>query len=209
MQVSRATEWCHDLASHDAKAGYDAGVAAMRNILKVDIDRIAEVGSDIYSSTDMSTGIDTVGLGNWRTLLDRFWALDPRGGYINQDMLADALHDELSVSPALEQAMAAIALRVGQSYSQHVSTTAYKIRVMLAHRRIKFDCTARQHGDSGGDGSRRKDKRSHVRRDRTKIPKINPFIYFRDASPPPASAGTATSCAETEVDSEDGSQEKG
>ena len=86
------------------------------------------LGSDIYPSMDMKKDIDTQLLEARAPILEKLLALDTRGGYFGQGDVLDGVR--LAIKAAgLDGSW--------QTKGNDYEVTAYKLRVMLAHVRMK------------------------------------------------------------------------
>ena len=127
--MSRPCCWKHS-------DGDDAGTEAIAQVLMPFRARIASAGPvEIYSSEDFKKGIDNAGLVRWADMLGGLTRLDPRGGYYEQGQVSSALHRVLDKTVEGNELVA----RTMQCPSLLNGHIALKIRVMLAHARIKYD----------------------------------------------------------------------
>lgn len=176
----RCCNWVHP-------EGNDKGIVVLAGILATFMVALCQAGPDqVYTSTSMSSGVDTPKLQDWAELIKALLALDSRGGYFGQLLVVAALNHLLGMP---EHAAAKNHLNTVDNLSKYgdfdsvVEVLGYKIRVMLAHARMKFDA---QHeltgplavalenmGESSSESKRRR-KRADRIGDRP-----HPFIHFR------------------------------
>ena len=94
----------------------------------------------IYASTDMTRGLDVAALEKNSKLLEALMRLDPRGGYHKQIRMAAAVKKLLSKDPETMAAFNHVMQAAGTLDIESIyAMLAYKLRVMLAHVRDKFD----------------------------------------------------------------------
>lgn len=90
---------------------------------------------DVYPSDCMSTGIDSKVLEDKLPILTALMLLDPRGVYFSNPVVADALAKFLATDGRFAQH----ALDENLEVEIAIRLTAYKLRVMLSHVRLKYD----------------------------------------------------------------------
>ena len=128
--MARPTPW--ELGTHDST------VTAIAACLRP----LGGLNLEMYSSTDMKTGIDNDNLQDHKRMLLALFGSDARGGYF----APKALHEAVGV--ALSEKRDEFALECTNAnlpYNEGVSTVAYFIKVMISHIRLKFDSSQDGH----------------------------------------------------------------
>ena len=114
---------------------------AMAAILSCDIDRIISDNVSIYDSVDVKIGINKNKLADWADILEAFNTLDPRGGFMKQEEMEMALNSVIENNDKVA-AFQAMCSHLGKDATQVRNIIVYKIRVMLAHRRLSKSSAA-------------------------------------------------------------------
>ena len=121
-----------------ADGGPAETVVARAGAMGASIAWIVEDTTNIYKSIDMKSGFDNESLLRAHQLLSALLQLDPRGGIFCQRQMCDALQLAVSAHGKTAQWVQAC-LQVSAEPSDVYATTAFKMRVMLSHCRIKHD----------------------------------------------------------------------
>ena len=100
-----------------------------------------EYNIDIYSSEDFKAGLSMESLVHRAPLLEALISIDPRGGIFAQGTLSQALATTVTAE-GLDQVLIAKSLKHHRPTDEVRALTAYKLRVMLAHCRMKYDSSA-------------------------------------------------------------------
>ena len=106
---------------------------------------IAQDGPHIYDSEDMKVGVNLPKLVRNEDLMCSLIRVDPRGGHFANQDVADGLLKVLrhpSNQKLRDLIMTPEALTAYTTLEGIVAMVAYKIRVMLAHRRRRFEAGA-------------------------------------------------------------------
>ena len=178
MAMNRCLAWSHP-------NGAEASVATLADVLGQHIRAIVDANVSIYPTNDFKTGICNNSLLQWIPLLKLLVDVDPRGGIFNQRHMSDALETATKAN-YLHDRMCSAAIATQRPVDEVYTLTAYRMRVMLSHLRIKFDgATARPNEFSDiFDVMRRPDSSKRQRR-MERVAQENPFINFRQSSPGP------------------------
>lgn len=180
MQRTRTQQWEHP-------DGAAATVQALATALFGFTDRLVEENVAIYSSNDFYRNIDQAQLLKHVDLLMAVVELDPRGGYMKQSNMRDAIQANVVAADKVSKLEAALQ-GSGYSYQDALAMTAYKVRVMLSHAREKYDVLKQDppeelkglfHLMSATDKQAPSCKRSR-KLDRLGKPRPHPFPYYRE-----------------------------
>ena len=115
-----------------APGGKDATIAQLVRALNPFVDSLRW---DIYSSTDFTKGIDMAMLICSMGLLEALISIDARGGYFSQIIMAAVV----SKIVASNGDFSLHCVSNGRDHGMVCKMVAYKIRVMTAHLRVKYD----------------------------------------------------------------------
>ena len=133
----RSHYWEHE-------SGVEATVECLVLIFQSCLGLIVEQNCNIYSTTAWKTEIDQDKLLYNKILLQKLLELDPRGCFLAQVVVKDALNEALGKSGDLASIMAH-QLPGMENGEEVIGYIAYKIRVMLSHlRQIQDGCTKRK-----------------------------------------------------------------
>ena len=135
MVASLTSQWSHP-------DGKEAGTAQIAAAMLPFMSRVVGWGTSVYSSDDMKAGINCPLLVRAADVLKALLRIDPRGGVFSQGMLTEAFETCLGASGLRETAVMA-AMAEGKGLGEWCCLTMYRVRVMLAHIRMKFDSNAR------------------------------------------------------------------
>ena len=179
--MQRCSNWKH-------ADGTDATVSALTNAMASHVDAIVGKHVFIYESDEMQVGIDMRLLTEARSLLQDLVRIDPRGGFFCQDDMERALEALLLEKGRAGEFLEKTATqnRPADDVRNHV---AYKLRVMLAHVRIKYDTSSATSKPSTlspifalmGKGPRGESSDARSQRRAKRLSKRpHPFINFRE-----------------------------
>ena len=112
-------------------------------VIEPEISHLVFTGGISYQSMNMSKGINASGIVPWKRLLIALLLLDPRGGHFSQAHVIMGLTIATS-SPTLKAAIekdaadkSYVSKRYKSPYDQWIDVQVFKIRVLLAHVKIK------------------------------------------------------------------------
>ena len=125
----------HNYAHPD---GDDATSSTLAGVLAPFAGRLVEKNVGIYSSDDFKKGIDSEVLVSNADLLEKLVAIDSRGGFFAQQSMEAAVLMAIN-SASLRDLLQAKTLVLHKPLEEVVALIAYKLRVMLAHVRTKWD----------------------------------------------------------------------
>ena len=160
--------------------GPEALASAVADAFKPDLRRIISENEEIYQSIDMKVGICTDTLAKNSGLLCRLVQSDKRGGYFSNPQLADPL--KLVIAKEGLQGLFDAACLGSRDSGEMADLTAYKVRCMLSHLRIKNDSASKDpqfkeifdlmaSPEARPQKSRRLARLQH---------RPNPFVHFRE-----------------------------
>ena len=118
--------------------GPAASVRALAAVLEPWAQELVDANINLYPSDDFKVGLSSEHLQKYNNLLLALIKLDPRGGLFGHLVMTEAVAAAIRFSD-LQQVLVAKALAVGRPVDEVKSLIAYKLRVMLAHIRSKFD----------------------------------------------------------------------
>ena len=118
--------------------GREATARHIANILLPFVETIVQENVNIYSSTDFKVHVNTNLLVHYSELACDFLELDPRGAHFGQLVMQDAVRKAISDAD-LQPKLLANTLALGKPIEEVVAIIAYKLRVLLAHYRLKYD----------------------------------------------------------------------
>ena len=143
--------------------------AAIGAALVPHIDWLLEVGDNMYVVMSMKAGIDNQRLDACANLLSGLVAVDSRGGFFGQSDMESGLKYALQATGSLDR---------WKALGLDVATISYKIRVMLAHLRIKNDKKSRVSSPlRSAIGKINNVNKKSIER----LSRPHPFINFRSA----------------------------
>lgn len=129
--MGRTTNWEH-------ADGPEATIQALAGAMAPFATFLAEHNMNVYTSDDFKTGINIDKLIMAAPLLEALMLLDGRGGFFSQKALTKALGMAFTAGDCNEvfTSRALLQQRPGEEIK---ALTAYRVRVMLAHCRAKYD----------------------------------------------------------------------
>ena len=178
----RCCAWQHE-------DGKDATHRAIAESLAPFLAILIEKHVDIYSSSNMKTGVDVDGILSIGSIMKGFIDLDSRGGVVSQNDMASELIAALKKADKV-QAMLDKKTPNMTSAEEVISMTAFLLRVSLAHLRSLYDSCANLDTHPLADlfsmitrlSIERSDQlRSTARRESRMGARPHPFINFRSA----------------------------
>ena len=116
--------------------GVAATVSSIEAVLSANINAILDPES-LYGSDNMQSGIDMEALRQQAPLLQGLLELDPRGGYLAQTHVNQALTQAVVSANKWEKVESKTV--PGMADGDVIQVLAYKIRVMLSHTRNAYD----------------------------------------------------------------------
>ena len=166
--------------------GRDAGIAAISSALLPHVEAIVAQNVDMYPSNEFKVGICNSKLVENRDILCGLLSADPRGCFGQEDLvggLASAMEWSSKLRNLVEAARRTPA-NTDKSDSEIIGLVAYRMRIMLAHLRIKFESGASAPELTECFEKLKDAKPQRKRRENKFMKRPNPFVYFRDDAKP-------------------------
>lgn len=129
--MGRATLWQHP-------DGPSATIAALEAALRPHVLRLVDSNLQVYSSDDYKAGVNHNLMRDSVDMLESLVELDTRGGLFGQGALTQALTMCIE-NAGMKEELIAKTLSEHKPVTEVLALMAYRIRVMLAHLRAKFD----------------------------------------------------------------------
>ena len=118
--------------------GREATARHIANIIFPFAETIVQENVNIYSSTDFKVHVHTNLLVHYSELACDFLEMDPRGAHSGQLVMQDAVRKAIWDAD-LQPKLLSNTVALGKPIEEVVAIIAYKLRVLLAHYRLKYD----------------------------------------------------------------------